>query len=213
MKQNQDLYMVVTKNVFSILLQGCFINSEHIPFRWGSRGMYILNISFCGNEIASISCKYTNAYIVSGEVGTQLNILPTTKQHSKGIFYIQLYVFLPDISIMVRVFANGSGSHTKESKKWYLMPPYLTLSIIKYGSRVKWVNPGKGVVPSCTLGVVAIEKGAFRSPLTTVVNNYMSLVKLLMGKPYYPNYTWKMFLFIALIDIKICNLGNVVPEI
>ena len=32
-------------------------------------------------------------------------------------------------------------------KKWYLMPPCLTLSIITYGSRVKWVNPGKGVVP------------------------------------------------------------------
>ena len=28
-------------------------------------------------------------------------------------------------------------------KKWYLMPPCLTLSIIKYRSRVKWSNPGK----------------------------------------------------------------------
>ena len=27
------------------------------------------------------------------------------------------------------------------------MPPCLTLSIIRYGSRVKWNNPGKGVVP------------------------------------------------------------------
>ena len=33
-------------------------------------------------------------------------------------------------------------------KKWYLMPPCLTLSIIRYRSRVKWSNPGKGVVPS-----------------------------------------------------------------
>ena len=33
-------------------------------------------------------------------------------------------------------------------KKWYLMPPCLKLSIIRFGSRVKWVNPGKGVVPS-----------------------------------------------------------------
>ena len=32
-------------------------------------------------------------------------------------------------------------------KKWYLMPPCLTLSIIRYGSRVKWSNPGKGVAP------------------------------------------------------------------
>ena len=28
-------------------------------------------------------------------------------------------------------------------KKWYLMPPCLTLSIIRYGSRVKWSNPEK----------------------------------------------------------------------
>ena len=32
-------------------------------------------------------------------------------------------------------------------KKWYLMSPCLTLSIIRYGSRV---NPGKGVAPSST---------------------------------------------------------------
>ena len=35
-------------------------------------------------------------------------------------------------------------------KKWYLMPPCLTLSIIRYGSRVKRSNPGKGVAPSPT---------------------------------------------------------------
>ena len=35
-------------------------------------------------------------------------------------------------------------------KKWYLMTPFLILSIIRYGSRVKWVNPGKRVVPSPT---------------------------------------------------------------
>ena len=35
-------------------------------------------------------------------------------------------------------------------KKWYLIPPCLTLSIIRYASRVKWNNPGKGVAPSPT---------------------------------------------------------------
>ena len=35
-------------------------------------------------------------------------------------------------------------------KKWYLIPPCLALSIIKYVSRVKWSNPEKGVVPSPT---------------------------------------------------------------
>ena len=48
-----------------------------------------------------------------------------------------------------------------------LVPPCLTLSII----RVKWSNPGKGVAPSPSYWkVVAIEKGAFGSPSTTVAN-------------------------------------------
>ena len=35
-------------------------------------------------------------------------------------------------------------------KKWYLILPCLTLSIIKYLSRVKWSSPGKGVALSPT---------------------------------------------------------------
>ena len=31
-----------------------------------------------------------------------------------------------------------------------MMPPCLTLSNIRYVSRVKWSNPGKGVAPSPT---------------------------------------------------------------
>ena len=41
-------------------------------------------------------------------------------------------------------------------KKWYLMPPCLTLSIIRYGSRVKWSNPGI---------VVSYRKGSLRVTL------------------------------------------------
>ena len=36
-------------------------------------------------------------------------------------------------------------------KKWYLMLTCLAFSIIRYGSRIKWSNQGKGVVPSPTL--------------------------------------------------------------
>ena len=39
----------------------------------------------------------------------------------------------PDIDMMVRVFANGQ-SHVESYqrlKKWYLMPPCLTFSIIR----------------------------------------------------------------------------------
>ena len=38
------------------------------------------------------------------------------------------------IGIMVRVFTNGQED--QRLKKWYKMPPCVTLSIIRYGSRV-----------------------------------------------------------------------------
>ena len=50
-----------------------------------------------------------------------------------------------------------------------MIPPCLTLSIIRYESRVKWSNPGKGV---------AIENGAFGSPSTTVTNFYFYCQKI-----------------------------------
>ena len=37
-----------------------------------------------------------------------------------------------------------------KTQKWYLIPPCLTLGIIRQVSRVKWNNPGKEVVPFST---------------------------------------------------------------
>ena len=50
-------------------------------------------------------------------------------------------------------------------KKWYLKPPYLTLSIIRYGSRVKWSNPGKSVALSPTHRCSSYWKGSLRVTL------------------------------------------------
>ena len=44
--------------------------------------------------------------------------------------------------------------------KWYLIPPCLTPSNIRYVSRVKWSNPGKGVTPSPTLRCSSYSKGS-----------------------------------------------------
>ena len=52
-------------------------------------------------------------------------------------------------------------------KKWYLVPPCLTHSIIRWGSRVKWSNPGNGVAPSPTPRCSSCWKG---SPSTNVAN-------------------------------------------
>ena len=59
------------------------------------------------------------------------------------------------IGLVGRVFANGPGDLGSipgriipKTLKWYLIPPCLTLSNIRYVSRVKWSNPGNGVAPS-----------------------------------------------------------------
>ena len=57
-----------------------------------------------------------------------------------------------------RVFVNSPGDRgsipgrviPKTFKKWYLIPHCLTLSIIRYVSRVKWSNLRKGVALSPT---------------------------------------------------------------
>ena len=46
----------------------------------------------------------------------------------------------------------------------------LALSIKRYGSRVKWSNPGNGAAPSQHFGAVAIENGAYWSSSTKVTN-------------------------------------------
>ena len=45
-------------------------------------------------------------------------------------------------------------------KKWYLIPPCLTLSNIRYVSRAKWSNPRKGVAPSPTPRCSSYWKGS-----------------------------------------------------
>ena len=47
-------------------------------------------------------------------------------------------------------------------KIWYFMTPCLTLSIIKYWSRVKWINPWKGVAPFPTLQCSSYWKGSLQ---------------------------------------------------
>ena len=47
----------------------------------------------------------------------------------------------------------------------YLSNKSLTLSIIRYGSRVKWSNPGNGVAPSPTPWCSSYRKGSLRVTL------------------------------------------------
>ena len=73
---------------------------------------------------------------------------------------------------MGRVFANdpedrGSipGQVIPRTQKWYLIPPCLTLRIIRYVSRVRWGNPGKGLASSPTPRCSSCWKGSLQVTL------------------------------------------------
>ena len=59
--------------------------------------------------------------------------------------YIYIYIERErECSPMARkTWVQSQVESYQRLKKWYLMPLCLTLSIIKYGSRVKWSYPGK----------------------------------------------------------------------
>ena len=83
---------------------------------------------------------------------------------------------------MGRVFTNGLGDWGSilglvipKTQKWYLMPPYLTLNIIRYESRVKWNNPGNRVAPSPTPQCSSYWKGSPRVTLDFGCQLYLFL--------------------------------------
>ena len=61
-------------------------------------------------------------------------------------------------------------------KKWYLMLSCLTLSIVRYVSRVKWSNRGKGVAPSPTPRCSSYRKGSLRVTLDYGRQLYFTLI-------------------------------------
>ena len=81
------------------------------------------------------------------------------------------------------------------------MPPYLTLSIIMYGSRVKWSNPWKGVAPSPTPRCSKLSK---REP-SGHPRLWSSTLLFFVIDYYWKNY-WKKFLE----NIYMCNFWELI---
>ena len=89
---------------------------------------------------------------------------------------------------MSTVFTNGLRESWVESyqrlKKWYLIPPYLTLGIIRYRSRVKWSNPRKGVAPFPTPRCSSYWKGSLWVTLDCC-HQLIHSKQMLLGIIYY----------------------------
>ena len=76
---------------------------------------------------------------------------------------------------MVRVTGVQSQVESYQRlKKWYLMPLCLTLSNKRWGSMVKWSNPGKGVVPKPTPRCCSYWKGSLRVTLDEIRQLYFT---------------------------------------
>ena len=86
-------------------------------------------------------------------------------------------ITVPDIGPAVRVFANGPGDLGSvpgrvipKTQKMVLDASLLNTQHYKVRIKGKVEQSREGVAPSPTLGVVAIEKGAFGLPSTMVAN-------------------------------------------
>ena len=75
-------------------------------------------------------------------------------------FFISLQLFTGPLAWEIGV--QSQPESYQRYKKWYLMPPCLTLSNIRFISRVKWSNPRKGVTPFSTPQCNSYYKGSFR---------------------------------------------------
>ena len=110
---------------------------------------------------------------------TGASILLLTIQKSSIKYFITIFVFYNYIPFskwpmglvvecLPKVRETGVQSKVESNqrlKKWYLIPPCLTFSIIRYVSRVKWSNQGKEVGPSPTPWCSSYWKGGFQVAL------------------------------------------------
>ena len=105
--------------------------------------------------------------------------------YEKCIYIYRLIVKWVECSPMVR--ETGVQSQVEwyqRLEKWYLIPPCLTLSIIRYVSRVKWSNPRKGVAPSLTPQSEPSGRPRLQS-LTLLIYIYQSYIYILYSRLLY----------------------------
>ena len=96
--------------------------------------------------------------------------LKKSSSHLCYVFLINWSMFSDLVECLPMVREARVQSQVKsyprlKNKKWYLMLPCLILSIIRYGSRVKWSNSGKGVAPSPRPRCSSDWKGSLRVTL------------------------------------------------
>ena len=105
--------------------------------------LFVCSLFFFSHSIGCISCVVKKCAIPLSE---------PLDDHRPRNGFEEVDVFGGPRGYCHRVFTNGPGDWGSipgrvipKTLKWYLIPPCLTLSIIRYGSKVKWSNIGNGV--------------------------------------------------------------------
>ena len=97
------------------------------------------------------------------------------------------------------MFAKGPGDQVESYqrfKKWYLMPPYFTLSI------VKWSNPGNGVVPSSTLQCCSCWEGSLRVTLDYGHQLYFTYCSKHVSQFFFISFAHLWYSFFGILSYK-----------
>ena len=125
---------------------------------------------------------------------------------------IWIILFFCFIGLVGRVFANGPGdlgsiqvTSYQRLLEWYLIPPGLTLTNIRYVSRGKWSNPGKGVVPSPTPWCSSYWKGSL---LVTLDYSRQLSYLLIYIYTYKYSYIWLVVSSYGISILLSCLMPN-----
>ena len=112
---------------------------------WGWDFSMASGVNMLDCNIVVSKFKFLSHYCVRFWEGYE----PPLISPSLGMGWILLIGLVGEYSPMARETGIQSQVESYQRlKKWYFIPPCLTLSNIRYISRVKWSNPGKGVAPS-----------------------------------------------------------------
>ena len=146
-------------------------------------------LSYCQIHYKSIFSTYIYIYIYHGETWKSISIFHYKFISPVNWWYFALhkiiYIYLHISSLVKWVECSPMVQETwvqsqvvsyQRLEKWYLILPCLTLSNIRYVSRVKWSNPGKGVTPSPTSQCCSYWKGSLLVALDYSCQLYLHIL-------------------------------------
>ena len=135
-----------------------FLISSPFPWRFSMYKYYLpiwyTNIMYENHE--EILCiKIMYKYVLISRTNIMYKYHGPIRTNIMYKYYIQKMCTIPlaklvECSPMAPETGVQSQVESYQRLNVSLMSPCLIPSIIRYGSMIKWINPGKGVVPSCT---------------------------------------------------------------